>query len=71
MCAGGSVAGALFCASSPSQVNVALMESTAYAAALVGNIDSLSNLGHSRVYIYDGKRDSVVLPGIFYARLFS
>ncbi|XP_052811890.1 uncharacterized protein LOC128239328 [Mya arenaria] len=60
----GSVGSSLSCMSAPNLVSPAQLEATTSAGALVGNIDATSHMSHDRVYIYNGKLDSVINPGI-------
>jgi hypothetical protein len=49
----------------PQAVSASALELTTESGATVGNIDATSNMADDKVYIYDGKSDSVVNPGKF------
>ena len=51
------------CMKYPSTISVTVLEGITDSGAAVGNIDSTSNMRNDKVYIFDGKDDSVVNPG--------
>jgi len=63
MCGFGGIAASLTCMQTPGLVNVPFLIAEANSVANAKNIDPTSNIQGSRVYIYHGSKDSVVLPG--------
>ncbi|XP_025083450.1 uncharacterized protein LOC112557673 [Pomacea canaliculata] len=63
MCSGGNLVTATgVCMELPSTILVSALEAVTASGALVGNIDSTSNMRNDRVWIYAGTHDSVVKP---------
>ncbi|CAJ0960722.1 unnamed protein product [Ranitomeya imitator] len=52
------------CMKLPTSINVATLKSKTQTYANSGLLDPLSNLANSRVYIFSGTRDTVVVPGV-------
>lgn len=66
MCSGGNLVTATgVCMELPSTILVSALEAVTASGALVGNIDSTSNMRNDRVWIYAGTHDSVVKPGLY------
>lgn len=63
MCAAGGLTAALACMSSPLTINVQKLISEVSSLENQGSIDSTSNIRESKVYIYQGSRDTTVKPG--------
>lgn len=64
-CAQGQIIGATMnCMSMPVMISVPSLVSQAKSDASSGRIDDLSNLQSSRLYIYSGTGDTVVVPGV-------
>lgn len=63
-CSGGNFAGATACMLNPSVESVFTFESLTTAGAWVGNVDATSHMQHDRVYIFAGKDDTIIVPGI-------
>ena len=64
-CSGGVVAEVAICMQTPSLVSVTALTATTEAGDAVGNIDDTSNMADDKIYIFDGKLDSVVRPSIY------
>jgi poly(3-hydroxybutyrate) depolymerase len=62
MCGFGGVLAATTCMSTPLLVNVPFLIQEAENLAATGSIDPISNVQGSRVWVYHGSEDSVVLP---------
>ncbi|KAG9470567.1 hypothetical protein GDO78_017357 [Eleutherodactylus coqui] len=63
-CAQGNLIAMNTCLTLPSSIKVATLITKTQNYASSGLIDPLSNLANSRVYIFSGSRDSVVVPGV-------
>ncbi|KAL4233458.1 hypothetical protein ACF0H5_008139 [Mactra antiquata] len=64
-CSAGNAALAVtVCMGTPSAILPSALELTASTWATLGNIDPTSNMANDRVYIFNGRADSVVNPGI-------
>lgn len=64
-CAQGNMMTAITaCMSSPSQINLSVLEQAAVANAQDSSIDSLANIASSKVFLFSGKSDTTVFPGV-------
>lgn len=62
-CSGGSLAGALACMNAPGAESVSALELLTSSGAFLGTVDSPYHMRHDKVYIFNGKSDTVVRPG--------
>ncbi len=64
ICSEGIMATALgVCMKTPALISVSTLELITSSGALFGNLDATYHMKDDRVYIFDGKLDSVVNPG--------
>ncbi|XP_068133733.1 poly(3-hydroxybutyrate) depolymerase-like isoform X3 [Hyperolius riggenbachi] len=61
---GNSVTASTSCMTVPGAISVAALRSYAVTFANTGQIDPLSNLGRSKVFIFCGSKDSVLVQGV-------
>ena len=60
---GGAVTGLTSCMNVPSTISTTYLETLTAGAALLGNIDSTSNMRNDKIWIFDGTADTKVNPG--------
>ena len=62
---GGAVTGLTSCMNVPSTISTTYLETLTAGAALLGNIDSTSNMRNDKIWIFDGTADTKVNPGMY------
>ena len=62
-CSGGHLVGAIACMHSPGVESVSAFQLLTSAGAFHGTVDSTNHMRHDKVYIFNGKSDTVIKPG--------